>query len=405
MTSFLRMAFLMVLLAACQPSDTVLPTVASISEIRTGDASTPSAIPSPVSTQRSLVLPPTFTPTVLPTTEPATPQPTRPATDPTPAPASGTLYYLRDQQMVMAQPLDGSAARVVRDFGFGAAVTDMMLSPDEQLLAVVAPAADAYEVYVLSLDGSYLQQVSCLGLSVVRLPAWTPDSTTLTWYAASSPDDPGNIYRATLAGSGRCPADNQQAVLVRMPSATFAGMVWNLSGDTLLYTRDDNLNEFDPITQATTVLAYGSGYGPNQRPRLSVLGEAGFLAGVVSATGKLMTSASVNTDVLFPGQRQTLATNLPASLTDVRWSPDGSFLLGVGTDQLALWQRTNGNVRPLIADLSDPLAVFVGNTRLAYTVADRRGVQQWGLLDIASGQTTVFSRNEGGSISDPFWVP
>lgn len=398
---------IVILLSACQPSDTVLPTVASISEIRTQTAPTQPPTATPTSTPRGLVLPATFTPTVAAPTETPFIVERMSLQTATTAPLTGTIYYLRDQQSIMAQPIDGSAARVVRDFGVGALIEDMILSPDSTLLAFAAPqSGSTREIYVMNLDGSYLQQVSCLGLPLVHLPAWTPDSAALTWYAATSIADPGNIYQATLAGSGNCPDDNRQQALVRMPSPTFAGMVWTLTGDGLIYTRADDLLTFDPLTQASTVLAYASGFGPNRLPRQSVLGEVAYLLQRRQSNGELTAGASVVSDILFPGERQVIATDFPTPIIDLRWSSDGSLLLGIGSDQLSVWERTRGIVMPLVTNLDNPTAVFSpDSTSVAYTITDRRGVTQWALTDLSGSLPRVLTQNTGGTITHAFWVP
>ncbi len=398
------------IIAACQPAEPALPTVASVSDIQTQNAPTaapPSETPTPTDTPRGLVLPPTFTPTAIPPSDTpiATFAPRVTATF-AELTASGTIYYIYNGDSIIAQPANGGQSTLIMTFGVGKTLTDMIASPDGTLLAFVAPGnGSAREVYITSLDGTYLQQISCLGMSNVRLPIWSPDGLSLQWFAAPEADKNGQIYTATVAGSGQCPTDNGQQILVRMESTTFEGMTWNLAGDALFYTKDDALWVFDPITQGSTIAVAGSGFGANRLPRLSPRGEIAFIVQRRLSSGQFAPNATILVNTTIDGTRENFSAFFPNFIEDIRWNSDGLKLLGITAENISIRDSLDGSVDTLVENLSEPVAIFSpSNTIFAYTQKDRRGTPQWTLMNPDTGQTRTLTQNPEGTISDPVWI-
>lgn len=399
---------LVALLAACQPTEPLLPTVASLSDLQTQAAANqpttaPTDTPTPAETPRALALPPTFTPTSPPPTE--TPIPTRAPATPTPNTfdVSGTLYYVINGRQFIAHDLATDTPRVVREFDIGVSIRDLTLSPDSSLIAFVAQINPILsEVFVMDLAGNYLQQVSCLGFGFAQRPAWR-DSDRVTWFAAPAQGEPGNIFQASVTGSGACPAGNNQQILVRLELPTFFGMVWE--GDTLYYIRTDALLTFDPVTQFTTTVVPHSGYGPNRFPMLSSRGDLAFIVDRVLAGGQIAANASVYTAPGPDGRRRVFPALFPPFIERIAWSNDGSALLGMGRDQINLRDAATGGVQ-LIADrLLNPVATFSPDDAIiAYTAPGLGGAPQWVLHELASGRRRILLNAPPGLYSDPLWL-
>ena len=142
--------------AACQPqaASQVLPTVMGADS---PIAAAPTATV-PLPTNQAPTLPATWTPSPEPTLIPSdTPSPTPEAK----TEGSGHLFYIFNGDSVVRLAADGTSEELIL---VGNAPADLELSPDGTLLAYTAQGSgSAREVYVSNLDGTYTQQVSCLG--------------------------------------------------------------------------------------------------------------------------------------------------------------------------------------------------------------------------------------------------
>ncbi|MFQ3646514.1 MAG: hypothetical protein SNJ54_10705 [Anaerolineae bacterium] len=390
------------LLAACQPTEPLLPTVASLSDLQT-QAVANQPTPTPTETPRALALPPTFTPTSPPSTE--TPIPTRARATPTPNTfdASGTLYYVVNGRQFIAHDLATDTPRVVREFDPGVFIRDLTLAPDGSLIAFVAQINPILsEVFVMDLAGDYLQQVSCLRFGAAQRPAWR-GSDRLTWFAAPAQGEAGNIFQANVEGSGACPEGNNQQALVRLELPTFYGMVWE--GDTLYYIRTDALLSFDPVTQLTNTVVPHTGYGPNRFPVLSSQGDIAFIVDRVLAGGQIAANASIYTAPGPDGRRRVFPALFPPFIERLAWSNSGGQLLGIGRDQINLRDGATGSVRLLADRLVNPVATFSPDDALvAYTAPGLGGAPQWVLHELASGRRRILLNAPPGLYSDPFWL-
>lgn len=393
------------LLAACQPAEPPLPTLANLSDLQTQAlAAQPTDTPTaPTETPRGLTLPPTFTPTNPPPTE--TPLPTRAPATPTPNAfeVSGTLYYVVNERQFVAHDLASDAPRVLREFDPGVFIRDLTLSPDGALIAFVAQISPLLsELFVMDLTGNYLQQVSCLRFGFAQRPAWR-DSDTLTWFAAPSAGEAGNIFQASVTGSGACPEGNNQQILVRLELPTFYGMVWE--GDTLYYVRTDALLAFDPVTQLTSTVVPHTGYGPNRFPIVSSQGDIAFIVDRVVTGGQIAANANIYAAPEPDGRRRVFPTFFPPFTERLAWSNSGALLLGIGRDQIHLRDSATGEVR-LIADrLVNPVAAFSPEDSLiAYTAPSASGAPQWVIQELSSGRRRILLNAPPGLYSDPLWL-
>jgi hypothetical protein len=397
------------LLAACQPSEPLLPTLANLSDLQTqavADAPTalPTTPPTATETPRSLTLPPTFTPTLIPPTE--TPTPTRAPSTPTPNTfeASGTLYYVVDGRQFVAHDLATDSIRIVREFESGVSIRDLALAPDQSLIAFAAQINPLLsEIFVMDLRGNYVQQISCLRFAHAQRPAWLPDSRRLTWFAAPAEGQPGNVYLASVAGSGDCPQGNGQTILVRLELPVFYGMAWD--ADLLYYIRTDALLTFDPVTQLSATVVPHTGYGPNRFPVLSARGDVAFLVDRVQPGGQIAANASVYTAPGPDGRRRLFSASFPPFVERIIWSHDGRLLLGIGRDQINSRDTATGAVELLADGLANPVAAFSPDDRLlAYTAPAVGGTTQWVLLELSSKRRRILLNTPTGLISDPIWL-
>lgn len=412
MTAQYRLLVVLVLLSlwimsACSPStdNAPLPTLASNNTtLGTSVADVPTQV---ASTLVRPTLPPTFTPTPIPPT--STPLPTNtPNAEDAPVALAGTIYYIYNGDSIIALSPDGVTNTLVMTFGVDKPITDLGASPDGSLLTFVAPGnGTAREVYVMNRDGSYLQQISCLGFQDVRHPIFTPNGTALVWFTAPEVGASGNIYRATLDGSNACPSQNQQSLFVRTETTQFNGMTWNRQGDTLFYVTTGNLIEFDPITQASTVAFGQSGITPNQNPTHNpARDELIILYARNQSDGIPNTIAQLITNTLKGEARTIFDMGLMESITNVEWGTDGAYLVVTTRDSVYLRHSDTGKIDIIASEVSDPIAMISpDNLAIAYVRLDRRGTPQWHIYIRESKTDTRITSNIEGTITDSLWLP
>jgi len=266
--SNLKFGFVLVIMiciiVGCQPEqDDTLPTLVDLNATNEAVAisATETAI-APTATSLRPTLPPTFTPTVelLPS---ETPLPTLdPNVSPTPEGynEAGTIYYNYNGDSIARVFPDGTGNEIIMTFGVDQPITDLTASPDGRLLAFVAPAGgSAREVWVTNRDGSYLQQVSCLGYNSVTSPSFAPDSNRIAFFAAPLATTDKALYVADFAGSNDCPTGNNQQLLFPV-STTFTGdIAWN-SSQTMIYYNAGGTFIYDFGTRASYVITRTTGF-------------------------------------------------------------------------------------------------------------------------------------------------
>lgn len=263
--------FLVGLLAACQPQAQVLPTLIDLNANATNDAATAANVAATSAadavTQTAVAiahqptpLPPTWTPAPAPTQPPvqivsAPPSVTAPG-------ATGTIYYIFNGDSIAALKADASSEQLIL---VGSAPSELTLSPDGKFLAYVGKGnGSARELFITSLDGTYVQQVSCLGFSRVTAPGWSPDSQTLAFAGSQSPNGPLGIYTAGVVGSGQCPTGNNQHLLTQTQLNQASAMTWSNDG-TMVFFTSGSVYGFNIATNVFyPPLVLPTGYGPDQ---------------------------------------------------------------------------------------------------------------------------------------------
>lgn len=408
------------LVGACASDPTPgLPTRVALEQlVETATADTPAEISPSTPTRTPLridrTLPPSWTP--APTATQTPPPPSIVAPTATPFVAPGTLFAIYNGDSIAAINPNTGDTRLIVTFGVGQPISDLALSPDHTLLAYVAPGnGSAREVYVSSLDGTYRQQVSCLGLAEVRAPAWSADGRSLAFLAAALPGEPLDIYTADFAGSGNCPTGNNQRLVLDLNSTRVTEVVWQPDG-AALYFNNEAIYAVSLVTGAvsaalTETRGFGVDFGlvftpmqPNlltylQAERIVETDQSGGVAFQIDITG--VATGEVN------GLLERRA--LPSSLAQqVEWSADGSALLVSEETAIRLYDMTllrgeiitSGLAIPPQAILS-PEAQFI-----AYYIPERRlpEVAQLAVLDRASGQTRQITQITEGGFTDLLWA-
>lgn len=403
-----------VVLAACGGSDTddgEIPTLAVIGAEETVAALT--AAPTPTRTPAGPTLQPTWTP------EPSvTPLPTDAADAATEAPSptpettlrgQGLIYYVYNGDSIsVLDPATGFEQLIVT-FGVDVPITDMTLAPDGSLLAFVAPGSgSAREVFVASTDGSYIQQVSCLGFAEMLAPAWSADSAALVFIGAQAPDQPRGLYLATVAGSGNCPADNGQRLLYQAEGRALVDAAWEPDSGRVFFSdltlRAVDLATGDVSEPLTDTIGFGSDFALSFNPAdptqlVYIRPEQPVQPDVIAGTTFALT---IGADL---SERPNSVPVPTAPAVGYSWRPDGSGFVLAALDSLFIYEARRGSARLLLDGLSlVPEVAYRPDAQvIAYTDADANGVPQIFLWDVVLRQSTPLTTHTEGSIADLTW--
>lgn len=360
----------------------------------------PTLIPTPTVFTRP-TLPPTFTPTTSPT-------PTATVTV-TPTPENfnpfGVLLYVYNGDSIVRMRGDGSNSELIVTFGVGAEIGELTLSPDGTLLAFTAPGnGSAREVYVANLDGTYLQQVSCLGFSVINHPTWSADSLSLAFTGAQAEGQGENIYSADIAGSGSCPVDNNQRMIVNLDSPSIGDIAWDPLGrqifysDQVIYSYDFETGETEgPYTEVSGFGSeYNLGFRPNDPGTLAFIRPASAISIYEFAT--TIVSAS------------TTGANTYARLgLDYDWFEGGQFALLSTDNRVLILDYAENDTNTLVTGLQIMgQAVFNGRTNfISYIDVDpiNPEIHQIFTYEHDTRQTTQITAHPEGTVNDIIWVP
>ncbi|MCU0511215.1 MAG: hypothetical protein MUE40_01460 [Anaerolineae bacterium] len=394
------------LLSACQPSR-ALPTAIDLAAAADAAAQTATAA-APTASATPRALPPTFTPTVT-ATDAATPAPI-PTRTPAGYQGAGTLYYIYNGDAIAAVDGDGRNNNLIVTFGVGRTLSDLTLSPDETLLAYVAPGnGSAREVFISSRDGTYTQQVSCLGLADVRQVTWLPDGQQLAFFAAAQPGAAGDIYIASYIGANTCPEGNGQRVLVPLQSPDLRGLTFTPDGRILYYAGGgSDIYAWDIATGNRARLTFassdGSDFAPVHHPVTATL--AYLRTRRAEATG-LPGGALVllNNTARMPAQPASPPGDF-LNATGLRWSATGGLLLITTPNQVYTLDSTDGELTLLTGStLVNPQAAARPDLReIAFTTTDSQGVRQLYIVNRDTGSTRQLTANPEGTITDPVWA-
>ena len=387
-----------VMLAACQtaPETAILPTVADLNTINTEQAATAFAFASP--TRRPL--PPTFTPSPM-----FTATPTDPASMPTATPqgfrSGGTVYYIFNGDAIVELAADGSFEDLLPIPHIGQDISGLAISPDDTLLAYVAPGAgSAREVYITDRKGANTRQVSRLGFGVVQSPVWNADGSVLAFIAAQAPGTPMGIYTVNVDGSGQRP-------VVELPSTELQGLSWSLDGHWLFFANKEIFavdSALGTLTEAlTTFNGFGPDFSPVHSPTTSQLYylkteqdlQTGIRGGALSF---------IDTDRLpqIPAERP----GATLYVDDLEFSDDGTFLLAAGKPGIWVQVQAMQTATKIVENIMGaPQPTFSPDAEeVAYVNLDGLGVPQIFLIDRRGGDSTQITFHQDGTITDLAWL-
>lgn len=399
----------MMLAAACggRQEEVALPTRVDLDALATVQALT--AQPTATPTRSAPTLPPTWTATPSPTMTP-----TNPAHLPTPTPEgfieSGIIFYIYNGDSIVRMNGDGSNSQLIATFGVGLAISDLTLSRDGTLLAFVGPGSgSAREVYVINTDGTYFQQVSCLGFADVRRPRWSPDGAQLAFIAAQSETTPRGLYVASLAGSGNCPQDNQQRLVYAARGLALRDLIWDIDGSRIFFSDDAifmlNLTSGRPSPALTQTLGFGADFNlafdPQDPATLT------YLRAVRDPRTDLTGGSLFRIEIWDTSQMPT-PEQISAPLAEsFHWNWDGSFMLVSTRTSIALYERRLNTTRSLIPNLQIPPAAIFGpdGETFAYVGVDpaNPAAQQVFVTSRRNVRPVAITNHAEGTVSDLIW--
>lgn len=397
-------------LASCQPTgQAVIPTAFDLNAIATQDAATAAAhatanAPTATPTRSIPTLPPTFTPTIPPTATPpeagALPSPTPPGFS-----AAGTIYYIFNGDSIAALAGDGSREELI---AVGGPYTDLVASPDGELLLYVAPVGPAREVFVISRDGTYVQQVSCIGLAHVVHPTWSPDGQFVAFAAAPAPGAALNVYVAGVFGANNCPTGNQQRFVALVSNPNGGYPAWSADGSKLFYS-DGPVHGIELATNTDYALTEPSGFGPDYALTHTPVGSwlAYLRANRDLETGQTggqlfyFDTRNIRGAVLEQGGANYFAQEL-------RWSADGEYLLVMTGNSILVFSPDSGSSLPLVAGtVFLPEAAFSPDSQQVAYVSAGSGdttVPQVFTIDRTGGTPRQLTTHTEGTINSLNWL-
>ncbi|MGB1286010.1 MAG: hypothetical protein ACPG7F_05715 [Aggregatilineales bacterium] len=397
-------------LVACQPESDALPTLLNPDEVSADTAAT-------IAADEALITPtaiiPTLPSTALPTRTPL-PPPTETPVIPTPTPIGynerGTLFYIYNGDSITRINGDGTDNEIIATFGVGIEISDLKLSPDGAFLAYIAPGAgSAREVFITTLDGSYVQQVSCLGFAEVREITWTPNSQSIAFFGAELPTTAGNIYIADVVGSGQCPQGNNQRVLYPAQTTDLRDMTFNRDGSILLYAGAGSqilAYEVTGEAQAAVPFTFSSGFGPDLR--MAQAPEDDRLAYITTVfdtdTGEysggliVLGNSAVIPDEPFGQRSEAVKAQI------LQWSQPGNLLLIVGEERLYYVNDSLRIVNQNPLPLAPAGAISFDETEIAFVIPDRDKNLQIFAYEIETDTVRQITYNPEGTIEDMVWI-
>jgi dipeptidyl aminopeptidase/acylaminoacyl peptidase len=398
----------LVMLVACQPQPSqtvVLPTQIDLNAIST---STAAAVTAQAEAQLALTLPPTWTPSPPP---PAAPTETPLVITPTAQSgvnAQGTIYFVFNNDSIAALSGDGSSEQLILVSG---APADLTLSPDGTLLAYVADASgSAREVFISNLDGSYIQQVSCVGFARVVEPVWSHDSQKLAFLAAQTLDGPMDIYVADIVGSGQCPAGNNQRQLTQIGSQNLRDLTWSSNGEWIFFSNGPILAVNVETAEAIPALTAPTGFGPDfSLTHHPVTDELYYLKSdaEISSGRTGGTLALINTAEVAPNMDEFRGVELFASR--IEWNADGTYLLISTNNSVLLLGKESGTSVQLVRfnQLPPQPALSPDAQYVAYVNIDpiNPSVPQVYIVDKLGENAMQVTHHTEGAIDDLVWAP
>lgn len=410
------LVFFAVILTGCQEEssdDVAIPTLIDLEARRTEQAPPPTTNPQPTETESSepttaplsiRTLPPTFTPQPTQTPPPTfTPQPTSVANQ-----FRGTLYYIQNDSQIVAQT-GANTIEIRYDFAPGQ-INDLKFSPDNSLMAFVAPGnGSAREIFIAAPDGSYLQQVSCLGQANVQNPVWTSDGRTLVFLASQTVDTPLDIYAADWEGSNDCPASNNQRRIIDANITNFGDLIIDPSDTLVLYsdlqTFSVPLRGIPDVTQITSPSGFGSDFNMRFRPE-NPTGLA-YLRIVRGAVDNIPPSDVTLIDVDPEGSSASSLRVIGSNIQSFQWIGP-STILAADNETIFTTGISSGRPQVLVESITriaPPLASADGTSVLYVESVDAQsGLAQASVIDAEGDTLPTVAFPLSSNISDLHWI-
>ena len=322
--------------------------------------------------------------------------------------AQGTIYFIFNGDSIAALAGDGSSEQLIL---VGGAPADLSLSPDGSLLAYVADGSgSAREVFIANRDGSYVQQVSCLGFSRVLQPTWSHDGRMLAFLASQTPAGPMDVYVAGIVGSGQCPTGNSQRQLTQLASQNLRDLTWSADGEWVFFSNGPVLVVNVSTGETLPPLTMTTGYGPDFSLAHHPLTDELFY---LKTDGDLETGrvggrlAQMNTAEISPNMREFRGAQLFAE--QIEWNADGSYLLITTPDSVLLMGKESGTSIEVVEPgqfppqpAISPDAEFVAYVRGGL---ENPAVPQVYVVDRLGEASVQLTRHQEGSIDDLVWAP
>jgi len=406
------LVILATLIAGCETEqDAPLPTLVDLdatNEVLAVNA-TETAI-APTATSLRPTLPPTFTPTpdLLPS---ETPLPTvDPNVSPTPVGFSedGTIYYNYNGDSIARVSPDGIFNEIILTFGVDQPITDITASPDGELIAFVGPAGgSAREVWVTNRDGSYLQQVSCLGYNEVRSPSFAPDSNRIAFFAAPLATTNMALYVADFVGSNDCPTGNNQQVLFPVSTTLTGEIAWNSAQD-LVYYNAEGTFVYDFGSQASYIISRGAGFGSDFN---AIYDNDSDQFAYLRYIRDLTTGETGGNVILIEDANSFRAEYefdpLDVYAIDLEFGEDNESIIYATSDEIIVYEYPTTTRFTIKDGLSDPRFAFApDNENFVYTDIDQDTgvIQLFRANRIDRRDVEQITFNPDGDILDVLWL-
>jgi Tol biopolymer transport system component len=395
---------LLVVLAACAPNTTTLPTALDLTAIDGATATAAAAGQATQTATSNAARPPT-----LPATWTAAPPGT---TNSAPLPfdtqvprlnASGALYFIFGGLGIARLEVGSSISELIG--GVGLEPRELTLSPDGQRLVFTGLASgSARELYVINTDGSGLRQVSCLGFARTLLPRWSPDSSTLLFAASTTLDGVPGVY--TARADGACPTENAQRQLISLNANDLFGLAWSndrtsiFVGQTTISRLTISQNILIPLTNFS---GYGPDFSPAPRPGTTQLF---YLKTFFGTTADQRGGTVYQLDLAIPG-RPTERPGATLYASRLQWSQDGRYLLIESVSNIWVQDQNTVSTLPVVeGSLFAPGATFSPDaSAIAFVDADPNSdaLPQIYLISRTGERRTQASFHRDGSITDLNW--
>jgi Tol biopolymer transport system component len=350
-------------------------------------------------------LPPTWTPSPVPTQSAEVAASLLTAV---PSGGRGTIYFVFSGEAIAALSIDHDSEQIIM---VGGAPSDLKLAPDSQHLAYVALSPNGNrEVFISRLDGTGVQQVSCLNFARIASPTWSPDSQRIAFAASATPDDPFGIYVAGIQNASQCPFGNNQKLLTQSQSDWIDSLAWSNDGSRLFFAADAvygihvaSVTLYPPLTQPT-------GFGPDFSLAFQPGSQSLFYLKTerddkTGATGGILSQVSTADLTTLP--LSELRTTLLYAAS-IQWSWDGRYLLSATTEDVLVQDMKAGTANSIVLKSKfPPQPVFSpGGALVAYVDAGAGpdNIPQIFLVGRDGTNRNQVTFHKGGTISDLNWV-